>query len=219
MKLWIAFFLAFALPFSCKTPCAPKACIASQVKLNSPGARVNVDTKKVAHLLGPVTLSSVRKAASEILEAESVPGPLVLIIQSPGGSVGAGALLIKDIQREQQQGTKVICVAVNDAHSMAFDILSFCDVRLMTPHTLSVVHKAAASILDERDGRLTAKKLREIANEIEELDAPYRIQNAKKMHLSLNLYDKYADAERTWTAEELLDMGYLQGLAILQPSK
>lgn len=63
---------------------------------------------------------------------------VVVEIDSQGGSVAAGMLIAKDIER--YPGV-VVCVVDGQAMSMALFILQSCDVRVMTPRSVLMAHQ------------------------------------------------------------------------------
>lgn len=184
----------------------------SPVHVVSEEAGIDLTTLKVIRMYGPVTSYSVRTAIDDLLKTHDLPGDRLVLIDSPGGEVGAGQRLIDTLMIEHNSGTRIVCVAINNAHSMAFNIMSFCDVRLATAGTKMVAHKIAISYIM---GRGTAKNLREIARELDRYDEPYCVQNSKILHLTRKEYDKYADRDYMWKVAELLKRNYLDGIAVI----
>jgi ATP-dependent protease ClpP protease subunit len=214
MKGLVVFLLLWALVFEATEPRYPKISPAASAPTHvvSKQAHIDITTKKVIHLFGEVTRYSIDRALLEEHLTESIPGDRVVLIDSPGGSVQAGQLLIDSLMLEKKRGMRIVCVAIDNAHSMAFNTLSFCDVRLATKGTRMVVHKVAFESLPIRG---TARNLRMLANEADRVDEPYARQNAKMMHLKRKDYDKYADRETNWSVETLLARGYLNGVAVV----
>lgn len=166
---------------------------------------------RVAHLTGVVDQRSELRLRVEMLMTSAAPGDRILMINSPGGEVEAGRHMIELLENERTGGIRLVCIVEGAAMSMAFNILSHCDVRLATANSKLLAHKIALGGLPAAM-RLTAKTLRGIAREMEKEEEPFRWLNAKAMHLSLQQYDRYADAEKMWTPQELLDMKYLDGI-------
>lgn len=183
------------------------------ITLESPEANIHIKTSKVARLYGPVMQESYTRFKKDMELTASVPGDRVILINSPGGEVDLGNKMLDIMKQEQKAGVRVVCFAFNDAHSMAFNFLTQCDVRLMAPGTMSLVHKVARLAIAER---LTAKNLRIIADDLDKSDEPFRQANAAAMHLTLVEYDLYADKETYFRAETLLKMKYLHGIGLIQ---
>ncbi len=187
----------------------------TRVHVVSQEAGIDITTQKVIRILGPMTRWSIRRAAQEGAATVFLPGDRVVVINSGGGDVEAGQKLIDALMVERRSGTRIVCVAIGNAHSMAFDLLSFCDVRLATAKTKMVAHKIEYTALPY-EMRETARNLRKLARELDKIDAVYDTQNAKMMHLDSKHYDMYADRENQWTAEQLLIMKYLNGIATVE---
>jgi ATP-dependent protease ClpP protease subunit len=185
------------------------------VHIVSKEASIDLRTDKVAVLRGGVDSSTEFVFKRGMVEHYGKPGPRVILINSRGGIVSNGNAMLKEIRLEQSKGVKVICVVEKIAHSMAFNILTNCDVRLAVPKAVMLVHKVA--LMNAPTYRFTAKNLRDTAEELDRDDEPFRQANAKAMGLSLEDYDLFADNETIWRAETLLQRGYLHGLAQINP--
>ena len=184
-------------------------------QVKSTEADINVLTDKVAHIIGEVNYFSFRSFQREMAATATAPGERLIVIDSTGGYCSYGDKMIELLERERERGITIICFVREKAHSMAFNFLTHCDIRLSTPDSSMLVHKIAYSMLSGR-GRLTAKKLREIADELDKDDEKYRIANSKAMGLTLEEYDSYADADTYWTTEDLIRMKYLHGSGTLE---
>jgi ATP-dependent protease ClpP protease subunit len=179
--------------------------------IQSNQAHVNLYTSKIAHLEGMVDDKMLAVFKAEVLADSWIPGDQVIIINSLGGYLDSGEEIIKIMKTEKAKGIRLVCAVEGEATSMAFNILTNCDVRLATKESRFLVHKAAIGGWPT-EIRGTAKNLREAANELDRYDEPYAEANRKAMHLSRKEYDDNADEERTWFAPKLLEMGYLQGI-------
>ena len=163
---------------------------------------------KTAHITGFIDENSATKFLMEMATTSRLPGDRRIIIDSPGGSVEAGIIMLAAIKQEQEKGIKVTCEVVHEASSMAFNILSFCDVKVPHKKTIFLVHKVAASVYTLQGQRLTARTLKSLAKELDKVDEPFRRRNAAAMHLNLNTYDFMADMETVWTEKSLCHLGY-----------
>jgi len=179
--------------------------------IKSKTAHVNLDTEKVSRISGPINELLLIEYITSLEATREMIGDRVIIINSQGGQVGVGLDIIKLMKAEQDKGVRQICVVEAEASSMAFNILTHCDVRLATASSIMTVHKVAAGGWDPNI-RPTAKNLRTLANELERTDEQFRWANSEAMHISLAEYDEKADEETTWRAQKLYKMGYLQGI-------
>lgn len=181
------------------------------IQVQSKSAHVNIKTNKVSHIVTDVNEAAVETYFTETTKTLSLPGDRVIIIDSLGGSLRAGQIIIDMMDAEKARGTKLICVVNSEATSMAFNILTHCDVRLAHANSRFLVHKAAMAEWDAEQ-RPTAKNLRTAANRLDRADQPYRLANSDAMRLSLEEYDEAADEERTWKTSELVKLGYIHGV-------
>lgn len=214
MKNWVVTALIWLTVFTTNAGQLPGT-KPTPVHVVSRGAGIDITTLKVVHVLGPVTQYSARESINEAMNTANIPGDRVVVIDSPGGDVDAGQKLITVLLLEHALGTRIVCVVHNNAHSMGFNILSFCDVKLATAKSTMVVHKIAFGMIPPGI-RGTALNLREMARELDLADEPYILQNSKMMHLDRKHYNMYANRENRWTAEQLLAMGYLDGIATVK---
>jgi ATP-dependent protease ClpP protease subunit len=184
--------------------------------LVSKEAHIDLHTDRVLRIDGPINQQSLFKFEKQYFDTLSSTGPRLVIINSGGGEVGAGLRMIELLEAEKAAGFKLICVVEDSAHSMAFNLLTHCDVRLAKRTSKMLVHKIAIAGVVNPFIRITAKTLREIAKALEQADEGFRQDNARAMHLTLGDYDLFANAERMWLSPKLLKLGYLQGYYYLE---
>ena len=189
------------------------------VHVFSAQAGIDLRTDKVARLETQVNGVSLMKFQVEMFQTASLKGDRVILINSNGGNEANGKVMINIIEAERSLGSRVICVVERRAHSMAFNLLTHCDVRLAVPGSLMIFHKIAAEFPcpDQYMGpRLTPKALRMEADDIEASDEPYRHANAKALKMPLAEYDDNAEKETVWQVATLIRRGYLHGAAVLE---
>lgn len=141
-------------------------------------------------------------------------GDFVILIDSRGGSVDAGAQMINAVARIKGK-SRAICVVVGDAMSMAFNFLTACDIRLAVKDTRLLAHHFAAGDLTGAP-RLTSRLFRALADDLDKTEEPYSVANSKAMHVSREQYEMIADDEFMFGPDALVDMGYLNGIADVQ---
>lgn len=191
------------------------SCEAFMIK--SKTGKFDISTNRVAHLTGPIEKGSFKTFEKEMIETIR-KGDRVVLIDSGGGLVDEGQLMINLLNTERKEGTRIVCVVVKAAHSMAFNLLTRCDVRLAKKQAFFLVHKIERQVVGQAyDGRLTALRLRAIAKSLEIMDEPYRQANSAAMRLSLNEYDMLADNETIWTVDNLIKRGYLDDVVEIIP--
>lgn len=184
----------------------PTACSAYEVY----SKHVHLVTDKVSHITGMIDPKAAAAYYVETTKTLSLPGPRVIVIDSLGGYLDSGQQIIDMMEAEKAHGVRLVCVVQKEATSMAFNILTHCDIRLASPKARFLVHNAALGGWDSNE-RATAKNLRKEANMLDRENQPYRDANCTAMHLTLKEYDDAADEEKTWTTQELIKIGYLSG--------
>ncbi len=192
------------------------SCATHALTIKSITGRYDVKSNRVAHLgdLEEGAFKLFRKNMMSSMQS----GDRVIVINSIGGSVAEGDEILELILTEKKEGTRIVCVIDGVAHSMAFNILTRCDVRLATENSYATVHKIRIrKETIENAEALTAVALRAMAKELDEDDEPYRQANSKAMGLSLPDYDLFADQETQWRAPVLLKRGYLHDLVRILP--
>ncbi len=185
---------------------------ANAIHIVSKDAKIDITTNKISHIKGGIDPISTLVYFIEWQVTEKLSGPRVVLIDSPGGYVEAGNQIIEMMMKEQEAGIKQICVVQGMAASMAFNILSHCDVRLAEAPSRLLFHKVAIGQLDPSI-RGTAKTLRMIADELDKVDAPLAEFNAKALNMSLMIYNKLAEGDWWWSVPEMMELKYLNGIA------
>lgn len=192
----------------------PKTANAQKIHIKSVTAGYDMQTTQFVRIDGEINNKSAAKFLTDMTATFSGELTRVILIDSPGGIVDAGESMIRLIEMEKKTGIKVICVAVHDVSSMAFEILTSCSVRLSLAGTRFLVHKISA--FPDCKERLTAKYLRRMADQLDKAEEGMRARNAAAMGLTLKDYDFYADREHIWLTEVLYARKYLHGFALVE---
>lgn len=104
-------------------------------------------TSRQVHLTGSVSLSRARDITKELIKFNSIShDPIFLMINSPGGSVAAGFVLI-DVMAAIE--SPVYAVIESAAYSMGAIIAVYCKRRYMYPHATLMFHEASYGTLGE----------------------------------------------------------------------
>lgn len=188
--------------------------LALLLPMSAYGLTVTCDTgevyrsTKVTQFPHEVTPKLASRFIKALRDTARAPGDRIIVIDSNGGDVEVGNAMLAAMGLEQKLGVRVVCIVDDEAHSMAFNFLTHCDVRLATAGATMLVHKVRMWHVENA----TAKDLRKMATELDEDDEPFRIANAEAMKLDLQAYDGFADKETTWKAATLRKRGYLHGV-------
>jgi ATP-dependent Clp protease protease subunit len=104
-------------------------------------------TDRMVHLSGGISSKLINKATTKLLELEGEShDPIWLMIDSYGGSVDAGYILIDTIEGMQ---SPVHAVVVSKAYSMAAIITAYCTKRYIYPHATMMFHEASYGAIGE----------------------------------------------------------------------
>ena len=98
-------------------------------------------SQRVIDISGGIGFDSMKKAQREVLElASQGDEPIWMRINSPGGSVDAGLILIDTMKAVK---APIHCIVESSAYSMAAIILTYCDKRYGMPHATFMLHEAS----------------------------------------------------------------------------
>ncbi len=98
-------------------------------------------TNRIVEINEGINLGSIKKAQKKLLEYDAQShAPVWLRINSPGGSVDAGLILIDTMKALE---SPVHCIVESKAYSMGAIILTFCDKRYGYPHSTYMLHEAS----------------------------------------------------------------------------
>ncbi len=131
---------------------------------------------------GVVSELSVSKVQAELIEKAKAGKPLYLVLDTPGGSVDAGNMLITTVKG---LGVKVHTVTIFAA-SMGFHIVQSLDDRLIIPNGVLMSHRANAGMRGEIPGEFL-KRLVFLLRGLNAMDATA----AKRMGLKTEVYQDW----------------------------
>lgn len=171
------------------------------------GGTLNRKTREV-YLIGPVDGDTARTVVPAIRELDRKPGPIHLIIMSPGGSEGIGWAIYDTLQMTTNQ---VIGHAVGECQSIAALILQGCHLRLMTKNCRFMVHNGSVTL------DVTVTQMRSYGEEIMHLTDRYYEALAERSGMSLKKVRKLCDRETFLSAEQCLELGFVDGILTKPP--
>lgn len=216
MKRWVA-FLALMLYFTATPHAAadkPFVMMTTEVYISAPDAGIAGEFKKVARLQGDVDGLSQLMFGLDMARTRGIPGDRVVLIDSNGGDVYVGNYMI-DLLKEEQKvtGGRVVCVCMTRCHSMAFNLLTTCDVRLSSsPASDYLIHQVAVAPYSVQE-RLTWKKSKALSDEIRKVEEPIKMRNSQALGMTPEEYELKTETDWYAPVQELLARKYLHGLA------
>lgn len=145
---------------------------------------ITLTQENLLSLVGEVRNDTVQPILDKI-QATDPNTPLVLFIDSPGGSVLDGKRLADYLASSDR---KITCVA-QTAISMGFMIFQSCRIRLISHSAILMTHQVAANM----QGSLAALKAE--VTLLDELENFYDNLSAKRMGLSLEQYRSHINPE------------------------
>jgi len=104
-------------------------------------------TDRMVHVSGGINGKMIAKATKKLLEFDSMSDePIWLMIDSFGGAVDAGFILIDTIKGMR---SPVLAVVLSKAYSMGAIITAFCAKRYIYPHATMMFHEASYGAMGE----------------------------------------------------------------------
>lgn len=166
------FLLLFLTLFSCSTADSQSLGVYANPPKES---KVEFDPNApVVMLKGTIDTEHAGLFIEQLKRAmKSEPSVVTIVINSFGGSVEVGQLLAQLIETAP---FKTVCIADQNADSMAFYILQSCSTRLMTKRAVLMAHQISAD--------LDSAKAVTIRNQVESMDA---LDSANEEHEAARL--------------------------------
>lgn len=194
--------------------------LAVALTVTSTTGKFNVTTESVVRIAGTFNDEMYQRFHLDML-ATKHNGTRLILISSPGGSAAAGNKMIAIIEAEKKQGIVFTCVVIDEASSMAFNLLTHCNVRLALPTAELLFHRVEEASVDAfritEKKRLTGPNLRKFAEDLDKWDAAFSRDNSAALHMDLDTYHKLADQDLDWKPQDLVTKKYLQDTATIKP--
>lgn len=158
------------------------------------------DYKRHIELIG-VVQDNALDFASKINELSIESSKeITMLINSPGGSVATGMIMVDSMRQAKARGVKFRCLSTVLSASMAYIILAECNDRYAFSNTLLLWHEISLSVRGAK-----VRDLFNILPPILELQARVDSDLKEFMHVSDGFYQKHSKSETMWTAAELID--------------
>lgn len=169
--------------------------------LTSPlfGNTLEIDPDRFIKLQGEVNEKTI-SVASEIEKLYSDNDDnIYLLLNSPGGSVLYGNIVIAAIEQAKSRGIEVICLSTAYAHSMAFNIMLECSKAVVLKSTSLVFHPVRIKMIG------TAKDLMQRAHKMHLMDLDLINRISAVIGTSPSDIAKMYYAEKEWTGIEFFN--------------
>jgi len=161
-----------------------------------------VISDRIIDLNDAITLQLVKQAQAKLLDYDSQGhDPIWIRINSPGGAVDAGLILIDTMKAVQ---SPINCIVESKAYSMAAIILTYCDGRYGYPHATYMLHEASyGTVGDDPSNRSKLDFLTKYLDGVHE-------EIAKNIHMDVKAYR--ARIRDAWwlMSDEAVKIGLIQ---------
>lgn len=166
---------------------------------------LNLDNKRVVRLMEPVSMDVAQEIQQKLLDlnAEDEKTPIVLLIESPGGDVMAGAKILDAIKMSK---APVHAQIIGICASMAAIIAVHCNKIYVTQGAWLLFHNASLSV-PNTDIRMVKEWLEFHIKRMEEINR----STAEKLNLSYEEYLKKINMVYLITADEAVRTGVADG--------
>lgn len=157
-----------------------------------------VNYKRHLELIGVVNGNALTLAEQVNALSKASNKPITMLINSPGGSVSTGMVLIDSMRQAKKRGVQFKCISTVLSASMAYIILAECNERYAMNNSLLLWHEISLSV--------EGAKVRELAVILAPIIAlQQRVDKDLEsfMSLSASEYQKHSMAETMWTGYEL----------------
>lgn len=164
---------------------------------------VNLEDKDTIDLNGVIGAYLTNPAINRIHERAGKAKVITLAINSPGGEIYNGQRLISAMLMAKSRGTKFRCTVTTIAASMAFQILSFCDERLVLAKSLLLWHPPRISMGGFGGVTLTPRESGAITRELVRLERALTADLLDNLPFPTKVFWKNYHDETLWFGEEL----------------
>jgi ATP-dependent Clp protease, protease subunit len=161
---------------------------------------LDVNKKRLVELIGVVGKNAVDEVAVSIygMTRKDRTKPIWMLINSPGGSVYSGTVVLDAMALAQESGITIKCLSGVLAASMGFVILSKCDERYTLPTTRLLFHPMSVSTRGAQVTHLHTN----LGTTIDEENYLKELQRSA-LNFSEEHFERHYQAETFWDARQL----------------
>lgn len=158
-----------------------------------------LNKKRLVEVIDVIDGSAIDLAQKVHDLANRSDAPIDLLINSPGGAIVPGYMLVDAVVAARSKGIKVRCAVGMLAASMAFNLLAYCDERVALAHAAMLFHPPRIFAR----GALTVPDLERAAADLKRIIASSTGAIRNMLGMSRPAFDKHFNEETLWTAEDL----------------
>lgn len=161
---------------------------------------VNINKKRLVKLTLPITAKMSIDAANKIYNLSAVDKEAIyVLINSGGGQVFSGELVIDSIITAKNQGIEVVCLVSGMAMSMAFNIFLHCSKHIVFNHSKLMFHPVSL----RTSGRFTGEDFTNLSRRLKRMDDRTLNKIREVTGVRRSLIEKWYKEERVFTGKEL----------------
>lgn len=127
--------------------------------------------------------------------------PIDILVNSPGGSVLVGYIIVDSIRAAKAKGVKVRCTVGMLAASMAFNLLASCSERYALPSAALLFHPPRVMTREA----LTVPVLLKAAEDLQRIIDSTSSEIQNMLGMKDEQFQHHFNHETMWTAEQLLE--------------
>lgn len=172
------------------------------IKLPDTPVSLEIDKKRTVYVTGKLTMPIAYKMAWHSMLLLYNNKPIYIIVDSEGGYTQAGDIISRNIDILKSKGIEVNCVVYRKAFSMAFNMLTHCSKRYISPKAKLMFHEIRYLIL--KPTQFTMLKLKEYLDILKELNKKMSEDLVEKTGIDKDVFAKHFKADTMWEAKDLV---------------
>jgi ATP-dependent protease ClpP protease subunit len=166
----------------------------------APAKVLDLDTERTIYINGPIGGNSI-DIANQIEAFALKPVPVYLVINSPGGEVTLGYLIINSMNVAKERGVTFKCYVPQMAASMAYQVFANCNERYALPGAYLLWHAVRLSA----QITLTPNLTKQIYIELRMIERRMTAELLSAMNVDKKFFYYHYNVETLWTASQLLE--------------
>jgi ATP-dependent protease ClpP protease subunit len=183
--------------------------------VDSPAPTADVYADAIAVEIGDIDRGSLAYPALVLKVAAATGRDVVMVIDSPGGSVYAGFDFVDSMRAAQAKGVTITCLIPRGgmAASMAAYVLESCDRRYMHRQSMILFH--SVSVSNPPGG--TVDDVERFAREIRDVNTRLAIHIVGRLEVPMSYYLERTRGDWWVGYEEALEIGAVDGVFVSEP--
>lgn len=166
---------------------------------SSPAKTLDINTERAIYISGPIGGASSFDVANKIETLAKTKDDIYIVINSPGGEVVLGYLIINSMNVAKERGVKFVCYVPQLAASMSFQVFANCDERYTLPGAYLLWHSVRISSANT----LTPQKTLQLYKELRRIEQRMVAELLSVMKVDRKFFFEHYLAETLWVAKSL----------------